>query len=89
MKPKLHILLLEDDLADAERITHELAEDDFSFSLTRVHTEAEFCRELEAGPPDLILSDRCRSEFGGLAALKITRQLEPRLPRWWRQHATP
>ena len=80
MKPKLHILLLEDDLADAERITHELAEDDFSFSLTRVHTEAEFCRELEAGPPDLILSDRGRPEFSDLAALKITRQLEPRLP---------
>ena len=80
MKPKLHILLLEDDLADAELITHELEDDGFSFSLTRVQTEAEFCRELDAGPPDLILSDRGRPEFDGLKALEITRQREPRLP---------
>ncbi len=80
MKPKLHILLLEDDLADAELIAQELEEDGFSFSLTRVQTEAEFCRELDAGPPDLILSDRGRPEFNSLKALEITRQQEPRLP---------
>jgi len=80
MKPKFRILLLEDDLADAERIAQELAGDDFPFSLTRVQTEADFCRELDAGPPDLVLSDYGRPTFDGFKALEIARQRQPRLP---------
>lgn len=80
MKLKHRILLLEDDPAEAELIAQELADDGFGFSLTRVQTEAEFFRELDNDPPDLVLSDHGRPAFNGFKALEMTRQLQPRLP---------
>lgn len=80
MKDKHRILLLEDDPAEAELIAQELAGDSFGFSLTRVQTEADFFRELDNDPPDLVLSDHGRPTFDGFKALEITRQLQPRLP---------
>jgi CheY-like chemotaxis protein len=79
MKTKLQILLLEDSLADAELITHELAAAGFSFSLARVETEPEFRQHLSA-EPDLILSDHGLPAFGGFKALEIVRESRPQLP---------
>ncbi len=80
MNSKLRILLLEDSVADAALIEHELEADGFSFTMTRVETEEEFRRELEAGPPDLILSDHGLPEFDGFKALEIVRVQRPQLP---------
>src|ERR1041385_3736298 len=80
MQPKLRILLVEDDVADAELVAHELEASGFSFSLTRVQTEADFRRELEKGLPDVILSDHGLPSFSGFKALEITRAASPDLP---------
>src|SRR5262245_46550891 len=80
MQNKLHILLLEDDLADAALIAHELEAGGFAFRLTRIQTEAELRRELGMGMPDLILSDHGLPDFDGFKALEIVRETSPELP---------
>jgi CheY-like chemotaxis protein len=80
MKTNLRILLIEDNLADAELIVRELEGFVFSFSLTRIQTEAELCHELEARPPDLILSDHGLPSLSGFKALEIAREKRPKLP---------
>lgn len=80
MKTKLRILLVEDDVADAELIVHQLQCAGFAFFLTRVQTETEFRRKLEAELPDLILSDHGLPSFSGFAALEIARTEYPTLP---------
>lgn len=80
MKTKLRILLVEDDVADAELIVYQLQCAGFAFFLTRVQTETEFRRELEAELPDLILSDHGLPSFSGFAALEIARTEYPTLP---------
>lgn len=80
MKTNLRILLLEDSHLDAELIERELTRDGFSFSLTRIETEAELRRELDITPPDLILSDHGLPTFDGFKALEIVRKLRPQLP---------
>lgn len=80
MKTKLRILLVEDDVADAELITQELESSGFTFALTRVQTEADFRRELESRFPDLILSDHGLPSFSGFKALEIVRKEYPELP---------
>lgn len=80
MKPKLRILLLEDNVADAELIAHQLKASGFSFRLARIQTEAEFRRELETATPDLILSDHGLPSFSGFKALEIVRENHPQLP---------
>jgi CheY-like chemotaxis protein len=80
MTSKLRILLLEDSVADAALIEHELEANGFSFTMTRVETEEAFRQELEAGPPDLILSDHNLPELDGFKALEIVRVQRQRLP---------
>jgi len=80
LKSKLHILLVEDDAADAELIEQQLKGSGFSFALTRVQTEGDFRDQLRAGQPDVILSDHGLPSFSGFKALKITRADFPKLP---------
>lgn len=80
MKTKLRILLIEDDVADAELISHELKSSGLAFALTRVQTEPEFRQEMASDRPDLILSDHGLPSFSGFRALEITRQEHPQLP---------
>jgi CheY-like chemotaxis protein len=80
MKSTLKILLLEDSVADAELIAHELEAAGFAFRLARIQTEAELRREMATGPPDLILSDHGLPSFSGFAALEIVREISPELP---------
>lgn len=79
MKTKLHILLLEDNLADAELIAQELEAADLSFSIARVETESEFRQQLRT-KPDLVLSDHGLATFDGFRALAITREAALELP---------
>lgn len=80
MKPTLHILLLEDDAADADLIADQLEASGLSFNLARIQTEAELRRELESAAPDLVLSDHGLPTFDGFTALEIVRELCPELP---------
>lgn len=80
MKKKMRILLLEDDVMDANLIVHELAASGLSFQLARIQTEAELRRELASAAPDLILSDHGLPTFDGFTALEIVRELRPELP---------
>lgn len=80
METPLHVLLLEDDAADAELIAHELQGAGFAFALTRVASEAELRHELESGNTDLILSDHGLPSFDGFKALQIVRATQPEMP---------
>jgi CheY-like chemotaxis protein len=80
VKPKLRILLVEDNNADAELIAHELESSGFDFHLERIQSENELRRELEATQPDLILSDHGLPSFDGFKALDIVRNTAPELP---------
>src|ERR1041384_3665586 len=76
----IHILMLEDNDADAELNELTLREGGLSFVARRVQRRADFIRELAKHPPDLILSDYALPSFDGLAALAIAREKSPDIP---------
>src|ERR1041384_4806853 len=76
----IHILMLEDNDADAELNELTLREGGLSFVARRVQRRADFVRELAKHPPDLILSDYALPSFDGLAALAIAREKSPDIP---------
>ena len=80
MKSKLRILLIEDDLADAELVTAQLETSGFSFHLKPIRSEAELRQEMQQEVPDLILSDHGLPSFSGFQALDIVRRAHPELP---------
>jgi signal transduction histidine kinase len=80
MKQKIHILMAEDDKADAELEQHTLRNGSIHFSLTRVQTEDDFIREMDRNPPDLILSDYSMPGFDGHTALNIAKKRRPEIP---------
>jgi signal transduction histidine kinase len=80
VKSEIHILMLEDSLADAELVTHSLRRGGVAFSGERVETRAGFLRALELRPPDLILSDYSLPSFDGYAALAIAQEKCPDAP---------
>ncbi len=80
MKTKLNILLVEDNAADAELIASQLEAVARELNVRRVQTELEFRDALQAGPPDLIISDHGLPSFSGFKALEIVRAEHPTLP---------
>ena len=80
MTEEIHILLVEDNPADAELIVRLLTRAGLQFDLRRVSTESTFRRELVAGRPDVILADYQLPSFDGLTALTIARTLAPEVP---------
>jgi signal transduction histidine kinase len=80
MKKEIHILMVEDEAADAELSRLALRKGGFHFSLVRVQTESDFLRELNQRPPDVILSDYSLPSFDGYAALRIANQRCPEVP---------
>jgi signal transduction histidine kinase len=80
VKKDLHILMLEDDSADAELTTFALRKGGLTFSLARVESEKDYVRQLEERPPALILSDYSLPGFDGHAALRIARDKCPQTP---------
>ena len=79
MKP-IHILMLEDDAADAELTKFTLRKGGLQFSSNRVETREEYLDELERHPPGLILSDYSLPGFDGHAALSIAQGKCPDTP---------
>lgn len=80
MKKELRILVLEDVIADVHLMDHELRSSGLAFETMRVETRDEFIREIERGPPDIILSDHGLPEFDGFAALAVAREHCPETP---------
>jgi signal transduction histidine kinase len=80
LKKEIHILMLEDNAADAELSKHTLRQSGIAHRAVRVETEADFIRELEQHPPDLILSDYALPGFDGYAALDIAKRIRPDTP---------
>jgi signal transduction histidine kinase len=80
MKKDIHILMAEDDDADAALQAHALRKGRIPFTLTRVQTESDFIRELDRNPLNLILSDYSMPGFDGYAALNIAKAKRPETP---------
>lgn len=80
MKQKLHILLLEDDVADAELVKYALSQSGLAHLLERVDGREDYLNCLEKKKPDLILSDYRLPGFDGLEALDLARTLAPDTP---------
>jgi PAS domain S-box-containing protein len=75
----LHLLILEDNPDDAELAVKELEREGFEVKWTMVDTEEGF-REALAEKLDLILVDYSIPSFDGLAAVKVHRQLDLKIP---------
>ncbi|MCX9085109.1 MAG: PAS domain S-box protein [Candidatus Methanoperedens sp.] len=80
MKKELHILILEDNCADAELMEHELKEAGIVFSSKRVERKDAFIEELDIFAPDIILSDHKLPGFDGILALEIAKIKCPDVP---------
>jgi signal transduction histidine kinase len=80
VKQDIHILMLEDDPADAELTKFALRKAGLHFSLTRVETKQDYLDKLNERPPDLILSDYSLPGFNGRDALEIAREKCPHTP---------
>ena len=71
VKKDIRILLLEDDIKDAELIKFALDQDGLTFQLRRVDSEDEFLSQMEQLKPDIVLLDYTVPGFDGLKALSI------------------
>ena len=80
MKKEIRILMLEDNVADAELIRFALREGGLVFSLKRVDSKAAFLRELEEHTPDVILLDYALPGFDGFSALTLAQENNPDVP---------
>jgi signal transduction histidine kinase len=70
----LRLLLLEDNVLDAELSLAELEAAGFRCTWVRVDKEADFRAQLDAACPDLILADYSLPAFDGVSALDIARE---------------
>jgi PAS domain S-box-containing protein/putative nucleotidyltransferase with HDIG domain len=75
----LRLLLVEDNLIDAQLIERELRAAGLSFTATRVDTAADFLAGLE-GRVDLVLTDYTLPAFDGMRAIALARQAAPDVP---------
>lgn len=72
-KRPLKVLILEDNLSDAELIVHELKRGGFKPEWQRVDTEKSYSAALNPGL-DIILADYSLPQFNALRALEVTRK---------------
>jgi CheY-like chemotaxis protein len=77
---ELKILLLEDNLADAELNVHGLRKAGLEFVFERVDSESAFRQSLENFKPDIVLADYNLPAYSGHAALEYLQQINPDLP---------
>jgi signal transduction histidine kinase len=80
VKNDIHILMLEDDAADAELTRFVLLKGGIRCSITRVETREQYIKQLEHERPSLILSDYSLPGFDGHAALEIAQDKCPETP---------
>src|SRR6266566_293251 len=75
----LHVLILEDSLADVELLLYELRRAGFAPRWQHVATEPDFLARL-APPPDIILADYALPQFDALRALHCAQERAPDVP---------
>ena len=80
LKKEIHILMLEDDSADAELTKYALRKGGLNFSLARVESQDEYVKQLSQHPPALILSDYSLPGFNGHEALALALEKCPETP---------
>jgi DNA-binding NtrC family response regulator len=78
--PLVHILILEDEPADAELAQRLLTRSGLRFAAAVVDTRADFLAQLAAFRPDVIISDFSLPGFSGASALKIAHAECPDIP---------
>lgn len=76
----LKVLMLENDVHDAELIKNELFKGGFPIRAQRVETQETFADALARDPPDIILSDHGLPAFNGFEALTVAKQRCPDVP---------
>ena len=77
---KITVLLLEDNLTDADLIEALLKTEGFDLDLKRVDTEHDFRHALQTCHPTLIISDFSLPSYNGAAALELARKFRPGTP---------
>lgn len=80
MSEHLKILLLEDNLSDADLLLRELRKSGMVFKAEVLQTREAFEHTLQHTIPDLILSDYSLPSFDAVSAFKIKQQLCPQVP---------
>ena len=80
MEPLIHILHLEDDLADAKLVQAILEEAGLACRITLVQTGDEFGEALRQGGYDVILADFRLPNYDGMAALRLVQQMGVDIP---------
>jgi response regulator RpfG family c-di-GMP phosphodiesterase len=81
----LSVLVVEDNLNDAELMLHQLRLSGFTPRARRVQNEQDYCNALEVGdtagqPWDVILSDHALPGFSGQRALELLRERGANIP---------
>ncbi len=80
MKKDIRILLLEDNLADAELVRYALRDGGLNFTMSRVDSKAQYLKEVDENPPDIVLLDYALPDFDGFTALTIAQEKYPDIP---------
>src|SRR5258708_7392443 len=80
MANPLKILMLEDDISDAEIIQRLMKRDKPSCEFSLAMTKEVFLQELERLRPDIILADNSLPQFDARDALQIARQQSETIP---------
>lgn len=76
----LRILLVEDEMLDAELVLDELRSDGLQLESRLVDEESGFCDALAAFDPEIVISDLSMPSFSGYRALEILRERSPATP---------
>ena len=71
---EIRVLLIEDDLDDAELISRELRRGGLHARVRRVDKREDFLRALAEEIPDIILSDHGLPQFDGFSAMAIAKE---------------
>jgi len=80
MNLPLRILLLEDNIADAELIQRAVKKSPIECQFRHVSNREEFLQALDDEVPDLILSDNTLPQYNATEALQLVRARFPHLP---------
>ena len=80
MPAKLHILVLEDNMLDAELAIQALDQAGYTCQWDCVDTREAFLARLDGYVYDLVISDYNLPMFDGLSAVQLLRQRDPDLP---------
>ena len=69
--PSLRVLVVDDSHEEALLMVQELIRSQFQLTWEQVGTEADYVRQLQAVPPDLILADSALAQFSAVRALQL------------------